>query len=80
MSLFRKQLGVSIGDYINQYRLAHAQRLLITTNATTSSIALDAGFGSVSRFYTIFKKSCGQSPGSYRSHMLSPEIPPMTIS
>jgi AraC family transcriptional regulator, melibiose operon regulatory protein len=66
MSLFRKHLGLSIIDYITQYRLAHAQRLLIMSNANASEIALEAGFGSVSRFYTAFKRAYGQSPGAYR--------------
>ncbi len=67
MSLFRKHFGLSIIDYLTQYRLSSAQHLLIATNATTSSIALEAGFGSVSRFYTAFKRAYGQSPGSYRA-------------
>ena len=66
MSLFRKHLGLSIVDYVTQYRLAHAQRLLIMSNANASEIALEAGFGSVSRFYTAFKRAYGQSPGAYR--------------
>jgi AraC-like DNA-binding protein len=67
MNLFRKHFGLSIVDYVTQYRLSNAQHLLITTNATTSAIALEAGFGSVSRFYTAFKHAYGQSPGDYRT-------------
>ena len=69
MSLFHKHFGLSIVDYITQYRVSHAQRLLITTDANVSQIALDAGFGSVSRFYTAFKKVCGQSPVAYRTSL-----------
>ncbi len=67
MSLFRKSFGMSIIDYITQYRVSHAQFLLITTDANASEIALKAGFGSVSRFYTAFKEVCGQSPVAYRA-------------
>jgi AraC-like DNA-binding protein len=67
MSLFRKHFGLSIVDYLTQYRLSSAQHLLIATNATTSAIALEAGFGSVSRFYTAFKRAYGRSPGDYRA-------------
>ena len=66
MSLFRKSVGTSIVDYTTQYRIAHAQRLLVTTHATIAQIALDAGFGSVSRFYVAFKAICGVLPGEYR--------------
>ncbi|GHO90906.1 AraC family transcriptional regulator [Reticulibacter mediterranei] len=67
MTLFRKHLGLSIIDYMTQYRLAHAQRLLIISNTNASAIALEAGFGSVSRFYTTFKHAYGQAPGAYRA-------------
>jgi len=67
MSLFRKHFGFSITAYITQYRVSHAQRLLIMTEANVSEIALEAGFGSVSRFYSVFKAACGLLPGEYRS-------------
>jgi AraC-like DNA-binding protein len=72
MSLFRKSFGISIGDYITQYRIAHAQRLLVTTTMNVSEIALDSGFGSVSRFYTAFKQVCEMSPGAYRAALHFP--------
>ena len=72
MSLFRKSFGISIGDYITQYRISHAQRLLVTTTMNVSEIALDSGFGSMSRFYTAFKHACGQSPGAYRASLHFP--------
>ncbi|HEY7419964.1 MAG TPA: helix-turn-helix domain-containing protein [Ktedonobacteraceae bacterium] len=69
MNLFRKRYGISIAAYITQHRMAHAQRLLITSDATISAIALEAGFGSVSRFYSVFKATYGYQPGEYRSHL-----------
>jgi AraC-like DNA-binding protein len=72
MSLFRKSFGISIGDYITQYRISHAQRLLVTTTMNVSEIALDAGFGSVSRFYSAFKQVCEVSPRAYRTALHFP--------
>jgi AraC family transcriptional regulator, melibiose operon regulatory protein len=69
MGLFCKHYGISITAYITQHRIAHAQRLLITSDATISAIALEAGFGSVSHFYSVFKATCGYQPGEYRSHL-----------
>ncbi|GAC1363490.1 MAG: helix-turn-helix domain-containing protein [Ktedonobacteraceae bacterium] len=69
MSLFRRTFAISIVDYITQYRIAHAQRLLITTDLNISQVAIEAGFGSVSRFYTAFKSACAQSPGDYRASL-----------
>lgn len=66
-SLFHKSFGLSIVDYITQYRVSHAQRLLVTTDANISTIALESGFGSMSRFYSAFSKACAQSPTAYRA-------------
>ena len=63
---FRRHLGVSIGEYLAQCRTAEAQRLLISTDATTSDIALGAGFGSVSAFYERFVRDVGLAPAAYR--------------
>jgi transcriptional regulator GlxA family with amidase domain len=53
-------------DYLTQYRVAHAQRLLVTTDLPVLEIALACGFNSLSRFYAAFKKICGRSPRTYR--------------
>ncbi|HEY6739854.1 MAG TPA: helix-turn-helix domain-containing protein [Actinopolymorphaceae bacterium] len=66
MTVFRRVVGTTLGAYLTQCRVAEAQRLLITTTATTSDIAVAAGFGSQSSFYAAFGRACGQSPGAYR--------------
>ncbi len=65
-SLFRRHTGVSIGQYLAQTRVAAAQRLLISTDATTTDIAVRAGFGSTSSFYATFRAHCGLAPDAYR--------------
>jgi|SRR5579875_45098 AraC-like DNA-binding protein len=79
MSLFRKNFGMGIIDYITHYRVSHAQRLLISTDANVSEIALESGFGSVSRFYTAFKAVCGQSPVAYRTSLRKAGVPSAII-
>ncbi len=69
VNLFRKYYGMGMVEYLTQYRIAHAQRLLVTTKKTVLEIALEAGFGSVSRFYTAFKDICGQTPAAYRASL-----------
>ncbi len=66
MRLFHKTFGSSLVDYITQHRVMHAQRLLTLSDAKVLDVALDSGFGSLSRFYTAFQRACGQAPGSYR--------------
>ncbi|HQZ27135.1 MAG: helix-turn-helix domain-containing protein [Verrucomicrobiales bacterium] len=72
MTLFRKTFGTTMTDFITQHRISHAQRLLLTTDAAVMDVAMDAGFGSLSRFNEAFKKACGCSPRDYRKgHLLS---------
>ena len=65
-ALFRQHTGVSIGQYLAQCRVAEAQRLLISGDATTSDIATRAGFGSTSSFYATFRSHCHLAPDAYR--------------
>jgi len=65
-SLFREVFGQTPTQYLTQYRVAHAQRLLLTTALPVIAVALESGFGSLSRFYSAFARQCGQSPLEYR--------------
>lgn len=67
MTLFRQTYHLSLLEYLTQHRIAHAQRLLATTDLRIIDIALESGFGSQSRFYEAFGQICGQSPGAYRA-------------
>ncbi|MGH3147253.1 MAG: helix-turn-helix domain-containing protein [Rubrobacter sp.] len=67
LTLFRRVLGMGMVDYVTQHRVAHAQRLLATTDSGVLEIAFDSGFGSASRFYAAFKDECGRTPVEYRA-------------
>jgi AraC-like DNA-binding protein len=66
MTVFREATGTTVGQYLRRLRLAHAQRLLITGDDDVLSIALDAGFGSLARFYVEFKRAYATTPSAYR--------------
>ncbi|MFE9425999.1 helix-turn-helix domain-containing protein [Kitasatospora sp. NPDC006697] len=66
MTQFRKVVRTTIGEYLKLYRLAEARRLLVTTDLPASQVATAAGFGSVSRFYTVFTAECGTAPARFR--------------
>ncbi|MFC8599200.1 helix-turn-helix domain-containing protein [Isoptericola sp. NPDC057191] len=66
MTLFKRVVGTTLGTYIARCRVAEAQRLLITSDATTTEVAHASGFTSQSSFYATFHQVCGVSPGSYR--------------
>ncbi|MFN8440148.1 MAG: AraC family transcriptional regulator [Caldilineaceae bacterium] len=66
MSSFKQTYGLSILEFVTKYRIAQAQRLLLTTDETVLAIALQSGFESSSNFYAAFKRYVGQSPRTYR--------------
>ncbi len=66
MNLFKREFGLSLGEFLLRTRLSHAQRLLVTSDRTVLDIAFECGFGSASRFHAAFKSRCGQSPADYR--------------
>lgn len=65
--LFSRTFGVSMHKHLNDYRIAHACTLLATTDRKVIDVAMDSGFGSLSRFYESFHRACGQSPHEYRA-------------
>lgn len=65
---FRQLTGFPLWDYVTRLRLAHAQRLLLTTADNILEIALESGFGSQSSFYRAFQSSTGQSPARFRKN------------
>lgn len=61
--------SMSFFDYINQFRVAEAARMLRQKDCRFPAIldvALSVGFNSTSTFYTAFKKATGQTPAKYR--------------
>lgn len=70
MKLFNRVMHVPIKQYINQLRLQHAQALLVDSDKPVLNIALEAGFGSVSRFYYIFQSELGMSPSEFRGNLI----------
>lgn len=66
MTLFRRECGMSIWQYLIRLRLSHAELLLLTTDKPVLAVALESGFGSLARFYAAFTRECGTSPGEYR--------------
>jgi AraC family transcriptional regulator, melibiose operon regulatory protein len=66
MSLFRRECGITIWQYLMRRRLAQAQALLLSSDMSVLAVALESGFGSVPRFYAAFSRECGMSPGDFR--------------
>jgi len=66
MTVFRQGIGTTIGTYLTQCRLAQAQRLLLTSDASVQDLAHAAGFSSTSQFYDRFRAAYQSTPAAYR--------------
>ncbi len=66
MALFQRTFGTTLVKYITEHRLSHAQRLLVTTEESILNIAMNSGFGSLSRFNEAFRQALGCTPREYR--------------
>ncbi|MCP8687806.1 GlxA family transcriptional regulator [Marinobacterium sedimentorum] len=64
--LFRRELDLSAGDFIERVRIERAQRALEEADGSLSTIAEHCGFGSADRMRCIFIKRLGISPSEYR--------------
>lgn len=69
MGLFRRSVGMTLGEYLARCRVAEAQRLLVTSSLGISRILHASGFGSQSSFYAQFTRLCGVSPAAYRADL-----------
>ncbi len=63
---FKDMTGQTLFGYIEQIRIQYACYLLQTSRRLISEIAMEAGFSSISYFNSLFKKSCGVTPGQFR--------------
>ena len=66
MKFFKSHMGSGFIEYLNDYRLTMAERLLRSSDLSVLEVAEQSGFDNLSYFNRIFKKKYGNSPGKYR--------------
>ena len=64
--MFKREMGVSINDYLNTLRVSKAKNMIASTNYKIVDIALMVGFENMSYFSSVFKKYEGISPAEYK--------------
>ena len=64
--LFKKEIGVTLTEYIRNKRMNHAAHLLRTTNLQVQTIAMHCGIADLQYFSKQFKKQMGKTPKEYR--------------
>lgn len=63
---FKQYTGQTVSAYLTEYKMEIARQMLLATGQTVLYIAQQLGYGSVSHFNKVFRKSAGMSPGAYR--------------
>lgn len=65
--IFHKEIGLSLWEYLNRYRIYVAEKMLLETNDTIYEIAEKSGFQDQAYFCRVFKKIYGVPPGKIRT-------------
>ena len=66
MKYFKNTMGTSFIDYLNDYRLTMASRLLLSSDSSILVISEEVGYDNLSYFNRAFKKRYGMTPSAYR--------------
>jgi len=65
--IFKKELGVSFNDYLNDLRIEKAKQLLADTSDRIFEIAKEVGYKEYKYFVQVFRKKTGMTPTDYRT-------------
>ncbi len=66
---FKKNTGKTFVEFVNDFRITHACKLLAETNSPITDICFESGFNNFSHFNSCFRSSTGMSPTAYRKHL-----------
>ena len=66
--LFKKAIGHSPIEYINEYRIRQTRRLLVETDMPVTEVCLECGFNNLGNFLREFRKYTGTTPLQYRKN------------
>ncbi len=63
--IFKRIMGITAKEYVQQKRIERAQALLITSRFTIQEVATIVGIPNISQFSSLFKKITNNSPRQY---------------
>jgi AraC-like DNA-binding protein len=63
---FKKNTGKTFTQFVNEYRLVHASKLLAEKPTSITDICFESGFNNFSHFSKLFREYSGKSPSEYR--------------
>lgn len=70
-NLFKETTGSTMKQFLSDYRLNKAKRLLGETDLPVTEVAAATGFGDISHFFSVFKKGTARTPKQYRKEAMS---------
>jgi AraC-like DNA-binding protein len=71
---FHQRTGRTLSNYIIDFRIGTAARLLINSDQTVAEICYDCGFNTLSNFNRLFRKHKGCSPSVFRENFYKKKI------
>ncbi|QLG44214.1 AraC family transcriptional regulator [Costertonia aggregata] len=66
---FKKITNKTFIQFVNEYRLVHASKLLAEKPMSITEVCFESGFNNFSHFNKSFKKFTGQNPSEYRNQL-----------
>ncbi len=63
---FKKVTNKTFTEFVNEFRIVHACKLLSEEKHTISEVCFESGFNNFSHFNRVFKQKTGKSPNEYR--------------
>ena len=66
---FKKLSSKTFTQFVNEYRMVHASKLLAETNIPVTEICYECGFNNFSHFNKQFKQFTGNSASAYRNEL-----------
>lgn len=66
-TIFHRETGKTVTEYINDRRISYAKHLLKTTALQIQTISLHCGIMDVHYFSKLFKKKVGKTPSQFRN-------------
>ncbi|MBP3360727.1 MAG: helix-turn-helix domain-containing protein [Clostridia bacterium] len=71
---FKKDIGISLVEYINSVRIQKAITMLVSSNCSVVQVAKRCGFTSTQNFNRVFKQITGSPPSFYKKNDIFSQI------
>lgn len=66
-ALFKKEVGITLTEYVNKSRIEYAKTLLKSTSLSIQNIAIQSGIPDIHYFTRLFTRETGVSPRNWRN-------------